>query len=416
VEGERWKGEGGLLFLIEEGRILMQMRIALAIPALLLVLGACESVEPPGPGPAPLPALAGMITFGSAQGKDTYGGLAITPSGEILFAWNGVGSESTAQCTQLGAGGAAQWTTRITRYSYSAPVISLTTVPDGRVLILTEYRIMWQLAPSGDSLWTWYPGNDEFNHGIQLRDGLCVLSYDLDWRTDSSRYARLLCYDRTQGRTWTAELLPTHPWTWISCIVDVGDGTVLAGGETSASGSYPALLVRLNPVTQARTVFPIDNTRSMDVIAMSEVRNGEFGMFLKETTGSRSPYETRYIFMRWSVDATLLHQRQYTGRAPSSIAWTPDGGFAIAGNDDSAVLTKTDAEGSVQWEYVLSRPPWKGAHDAVFPYTITARRAVAQPDGGIVWGGTTDAFGSGLTDAWLMRLHADGSVDSTFGR
>ncbi|MBL0175472.1 MAG: delta-60 repeat domain-containing protein [Ignavibacteria bacterium] len=392
------------------------MRNALVIPALLLVLGACDSVEPAGPGPAPMPAPSGMITFGTA-GKDTYGGLAVTQSGEILFAHNPTGWNQAAQCLKIGAGGAVLWTTPIVGSYSSASVLSLATGPDGKILLLTNSDKILQLAPSGDTLWTRKMETAHYRQAIQLHDGLCVLSYGGgDWWVDTTFRASLLCYDRAGDRTWRTALLPFHSWTTISCLIDVGDGTVLAGGETSAADSPGALLVRLNPVTHQKTAFPIVNGERMEVISMSEVRNGEFGILLKEGTGTGSQYAVRYIFMRWSVDGTLLHERLYGGRTPSSIAWTPDGGFAIAGNDASAVLTKTDGNGVVQWEYTLSRPPWTGPHDAVFPYTITALRAVAQPDGGIVWGGTTDAFGSGLTDAWLMRLHANGSVDSSFGR
>jgi predicted secreted protein len=101
------------------------------------------------------------------------------------------------------------------------------------------------------------------------------------------------------------------------------------------------------------------------------------------------------------------------GDEVSSVKLMVDGGFVLAGSTISyssggrdAWLIKTDSEGNELWNKTFG-----GAHDEV------AVSAQPTPDGGTVLAGDTYSFGSGRSDAWLIKTDSEGNElwNRTFG-
>ncbi|HUU45188.1 MAG TPA: hypothetical protein VM118_05590 [Acidobacteriota bacterium] len=83
---------------------------------------------------------------------------------------------------------------------------------------------------------------------------------------------------------------------------------------------------------------------------------------------------------------------------------TPDGGFVVVGSSDSygvggwdAYLVKIDAFGTVEWEQTFGGADLDLGHDVV-----------AMPDGGYVIAGETRSFGAGNSRAWVIKTNAVG--------
>jgi hypothetical protein len=95
-----------------------------------------------------------------------------------------------------------------------------------------------------------------------------------------------------------------------------------------------------------------------------------------------------------------------------SLVETADGGYAIAGYTNSSGadydfwLVKTDGVGNVEWNQTYGGP----AVD--IPGTL-----VVTSDGGYAIAGTTDSFGAGNTDFWLVKTDAAGNMEwnQTYG-
>jgi hypothetical protein len=91
----------------------------------------------------------------------------------------------------------------------------------------------------------------------------------------------------------------------------------------------------------------------------------------------------------------------------AALGQTSDGGFIMAGLTSSvgaglhdAWLVKTDGEGTMEWERSFGGTNWD-----IF-------RAVQQTgDGGYIMAGTTQSFGSGDPDAWLIKSGPDGVAE-----
>jgi len=86
---------------------------------------------------------------------------------------------------------------------------------------------------------------------------------------------------------------------------------------------------------------------------------------------------------------------------------TSDGGYIIAGTTDSfgaggwdVWVLKLDSDGTVEWQYAYGGT---GNEEA---------SSIQQTsDGGYIVAGTTNSFGAGGWDTWVLKLDSDGAVE-----
>ena len=97
----------------------------------------------------------------------------------------------------------------------------------------------------------------------------------------------------------------------------------------------------------------------------------------------------------------------------NSIQQTADGGFIVAGSTSSsgaggsdAWILKLNADGAVAWQKTYG-----GSNDD------RADSIQQTADGGFIVAGSTSSFGAGGSDAWVLKLNADGAVawQKTYG-
>lgn len=93
-----------------------------------------------------------------------------------------------------------------------------------------------------------------------------------------------------------------------------------------------------------------------------------------------------------------------------SVQQTLDGGYILAGfshDTNDAWLIKTDVNGNPQWNKTFGGPEMEYAHSV--QQTL---------DGGYILVGSTHSYGSGGADAWIVKTDANGNEqwDKTFGR
>src|SRR5271157_228737 len=104
-----------------------------------------------------------------------------------------------------------------------------------------------------------------------------------------------------------------------------------------------------------------------------------------------------------SPSSTVQWSKSFGGQESDvaySLIQTGDGGFALAGSNNSngsggsdALLIKTDSSGNMQWERTYG-----GSKDDI------ASALLQTADGGYVFAGMTESYGAGGFDYWLVKI------------
>jgi uncharacterized delta-60 repeat protein len=121
------------------------------------------------------------------------------------------------------------------------------------------------------------------------------------------------------------------------------------------------------------------------------------------------------FILKLNDDGTVAWFKTYGGAGNDyaySIQQTADGGYIVAGSTDSfgAGLTdfwilKINMDGTVAWQKAYGGTGYESA----------ASIRQTQDGGYIVGGGTTYSFGAGLNDIWILKLNSDGTLGCGFG-
>jgi hypothetical protein len=141
-------------------------------------------------------------------------------------------------------------------------------------------------------------------------------------------------------------------------------------------------------------------------IAYSLVQTGDGGYAL---AGYVIFGYTDFWLVKTDADGNMQWDNTYDGGGDSehaySLVQTSDGGYALAGSTDSAVgagekdfwLVKTDSSGNQLWSRTYG-----GAGNE------EAQSLVQTSDGGYALAGSTDSFGAGDYDFWLVKTDENG--------
>lgn len=162
-------------------------------------------------------------------------------------------------------------------------------------------------------------------------------------------------------------------------------GILILACHNSACGSSWSL-----PIGGADSAFSVRQTNDGGYVA----------------TGTAFPAGIWVIKLK--ADSSVEWQKTYGGSADLaySVQQTADGGYIVAGyayiNGSAftdAWLLKLNADGSVAWQKTY------GGAGADYASAIQQT-----DDGGYIVAGSTDSFGAGTSDAWVMKLNANGIV------
>jgi len=155
---------------------------------------------------------------------------------------------------------------------------------------------------------------------------------------------------------------------------------------------------------------------SSDDYAYSIQQTSDGGYIVAGYTNSFGAGGTDAWVLKLDANGNVQWQKTYGGSSDDyaySIQQTSDGGYIVAGYTESfgagyadVWVLKLDANGNVQWQKTYGGSGWDEA------YSI--QRTL---DGGYIVAGWTDSFGAGGTDAWVLKLDANGNVQwqKTYG-
>ncbi len=116
--------------------------------------------------------------------------------------------------------------------------------------------------------------------------------------------------------------------------------------------------------------------------------------------------------MKIDVSGTVEWNQIYSGIEPKGIIQTTDGGFAIVGESDlNLMLVKTDSDGTEQWNQTYI-PQLIRRRSFAFADSL-----LQTADKGFLLSGFTSSFGAGGNDMWLVKTDFDGTEqwNQTYG-
>ncbi len=193
-----------------------------------------------------------------------------------------------------------------------------------------------------------------------------------------------------------------------SSVIEVSDGYIISGHTGSFNSNKGALWViklDFNGNITWQKAYDGDNRDKFGII--KELSDGNF--VLVGYTKSFGAGEGDIWILKIDSMGNVLWSKTYGGVAndmASDVLPTSDGGFIIIGQTESfgtggvdAWALKLDSNGNIMWEKTYGGT----ANDVVKSIKETV-------DGGFVLAGRSESYGTGGSDAWILKLDSNGNM------
>jgi hypothetical protein len=240
---------------------------------------------------------------------------------------------------------------------------------------------------------------------------LIVLMFTLLWFDATRHYESLVKTENVQYEQkiqWVQTFGGTGNDGASSLLQTTDGGFALAGWTNSyGAGDNDMWLVKTDAkgaVQWTQTYGGIGSEWSRDFLQTTDE-----GFVLVGVTVYSNSFDSDILLLKTDVSGIVQWNRTYGGRRfdeASALVQTRDGGFALAGSTNSygagtydMWLVKTDANGIMQWNQTY------GGTDSDGAYTL-----LQTADEGFVLAGSTDSYGGDASDIWLVKTDANGVV------
>ena len=217
---------------------------------------------------------------------------------------------------------------------------------------------------------------------------------------------------------WVLKLDKVGNITWQKTYGDGGYDT--ANAVQPLSGGGYIVLGAVDPSANPGRIWLIKLDASGEIVWQERYGAGwdggssvqptaDGGFILAGVTAAGINDAPHALFARFDSNGSVVWQKVYQGISAEGIgsfAPTGDGGFIAAGwtasfgaGGSDAWVIKLDAIGNVTWERAYGGTNYDAA-----------RSIRPTGDGGYIVAGTTNSYGAGNSDAWLLKLDAVGNI------
>ena len=256
---------------------------------------------------------------------------------------------------------------------------------------------------------------DTFESISETSDGGYILAGSTGKLTPGSDDALLIKTDEN-GNTEIDETFGGPNLDQVRSVIQTEDGGYALAGRTEsfASDGFDAWLIKTDSDGNEQFNKTFDREDGDEVNSVVQTSDG--GYALAGTTQSLGSGTGDAWLIKTDSDGNKEFGRTYGGsgfEVWESITETSDGGYALAGRtesfgsgDSDAWLVKMDASGTMQFNETYGGTDFEAAESV----DQTA-------DNGYVFSGETRSFGSGISDAWLVKTDASGTeqFSETYG-
>jgi hypothetical protein len=271
--------------------------------------------------------------------------------------------------------------------------------------------IQSSFAQSPDVSWNTVVGGSDPDEGYSARitadAGYIVTGVTMSFGSGGAD-VYMLKIDQGGDTLWTSTFGGASD-DWGECVNQTADGGyVIAGGTDSfGAGNYDVYLVRTDASGDTLWTRSIGGTEDDVAYAVEQTADG--GCVIAGSTESFGAGDSDVYLIRMDSGGNAVWTKTMGGMetdAGGFVQQTSDGGFIVIGSTESygagasdVYLIRTDSDGEIQWTRTFGGT----ADDEGYYVQQTA-------DGGFILTGYSKSFGAGQKDVYLVRTDADGDV------
>lgn len=193
-------------------------------------------------------------------------------------------------------------------------------------------------------------------------------------------------------------------------VAETSDGGFLFSGRSDSYGDMGAMLIKTDAALNLQWRRVYHGNRGSEGCSAKEVPSGGYVLTSRLFDSITAGFVGHTMVVRVDINGDTLWTTTFGGITNSDeaedIEVLPDGSFVVAGRTNSNAsgltdifLAKLDSSGTLLWSKVY------GGLSVELTYDIDITH-----DGGVIVGGWTESFGSGVDDYYLIRTDANGDT------
>jgi len=270
-----------------------------------------------------------------------------------------------------------------------------------------------------DTLWTKAYGGDEHDYGNSVRqttDGGFIIAGTTQSFGANDRDVYLIKTDENGDTLWTRTFGGINLDEG-SCVQQTLDGGYIIVGWTKPYGSSDSDVYLIKTDESGDTLWTRTFGGSYGEVGRCVQQTSDGGYIITGNTSSYGGCVDVYLIKTDAAGNELWYRTfgdSYYWDLSYSVQQTADGGYIIAGKTAmqsfeyfDVYLIKTDTNGDSIWTKIIGGPNGHGYANSVQQTT----------DGGYIIAGSTESYGAGNFDVYLIRADAQGDTlwTRTFG-
>jgi len=243
----------------------------------------------------------------------------------------------------------------------------------------------------------------------QTADGGYIIAGATDSYGAGLRDVYLVKTDASGNKEW-GKTFGGGGWDFAYSVEPTTDGGYIIAGTTGSygAGSYDVYLIKTDASGNKEWEKTFGGSGWDNAYSVGQTTDG--GYIIAGTTGSYGAGWDDVYLIKADASGNKEWEKTFGGSSwdnAYSVEPTTDGGYIIAGATSSygvgsydVYLIKTDASGNKEWEKTIGGGGWDNAY--------SVRQTT---DGGYIIAGTTDSYGAGLEDVYLIKTDASGNKE-----
>jgi len=253
--------------------------------------------------------------------------------------------------------------------------------------------------------------NNDWAYSVQQTSdgGYIVAGYT--WSFSVGYYDIFLIKTDANGNLQWAKTYGGASFDWATSVQQTSDGGYIVAGATWSFGAGNGKFFLIKTDANGNIIWAKTYGGTIGEYARSVQQTSDGGYIVAGYTASFGAGNGDFFLIKTDANGNIQWAKTYGGTSydlATSVRQTSDGGYIVAGSTESfgaggrdIFLIKTDANGNIIWAKTYGGI-----------YRDSATSVQQTSDGGYIVAGYTDSFGAGGRDIFLIKTDANGNIGS----